>query len=80
VGYFVNPPHPCNFMVLTDSGLYLTEEWVIHFVNPPYPCNFMGLSPLQKKRDFSQNCAINPQETIPPMQLHGINGEWAILD
>ncbi len=43
VGYFVNPPNPCNFMVLMEGGLCLTEEWVIHFVNPPNPCNFMVL-------------------------------------
>jgi hypothetical protein len=52
-------------MGLMESGLYLTEEWVIHFVNPPYPCNFMGLSPRQKKKGFFPKCFINSQQTIP---------------
>ncbi len=66
VGYFVNPPNPCNFMVLMEGGLYLTEEWVMHFVNPPYPCNFMGLIPRQKKKGFFPKCFINSQQSIPP--------------
>jgi hypothetical protein len=41
-------------MGLMESGLYLTEEWVIHFVNhPPHPLPPMqlhGIKPTPKEK------------------------------
>jgi len=65
----------------------INGEWVIldsrvgyTFCEPTIPMQLHGIKPTPKEKGFFPKCAINPQETIPPMQLHGINGEWAILD